>query len=85
MLQKSIIFYTFWIFTHYISAHMYTRYCTPWSLVGFFMSPFLTSSPQCKALQWFVFSGSNSIHAMWILIGSSVFKYLNSGASKLPK
>lgn len=75
---KAIVFYMFWISTHYISTHLYTYYCTPWSFIGFITSPFMTSSPQCKALQWVIYNGSNSIHTMWILIGTSLFKYLTT-------
>ena len=76
VLKKSIVFYLFWICSHYISTHLYAYTCAPWSIQGFFMSPFLTASPQCKALQWFIATGSSSINAMWILIGTFVTNYL---------
>ena len=82
LIKKAIVFYVFWISTHYVSTHLYTHYCTPWSLLGFIMSPFTTSSPQCKALQWFVSNGSSSIHTMWILIGTHAIRYFNSGSPR---
>jgi hypothetical protein len=75
-LQKTIVVYIFWICIHYIGSQMYARYCTPWTLMGFIMSPFTAASPQCKGLAWVVYTGSNSINAMWVLIGTFIFNYL---------
>ena len=78
-LKKSIVFYAFWNCTHYIASRVYAYYCTPWSFIGFFMSPFMAASPQCKGLAWIVHTGSNSINAMWMMLGTWIFKYLNNG------
>jgi hypothetical protein len=62
--------YLFWITMHYIAARLYTYYCVPTSVTGFIASPFLVSSPHCKALRWVFHHGGNTIDAMWVIIGT---------------
>lgn len=62
--------YLFWIFLHYVSGQMYAYYCTPEDLHGFIVSPFLASSPHCKALRWTLYNGGNAIDNMWIILAT---------------
>ena len=47
--------YLIWIVVHYLSAHLYTRWCVPPTIIGFILAPFLipllflmTSGPKHK-------------------------------------
>lgn len=62
--------YLFWIFLHYLSGQMYAYYCTPDHLKGFLVSPFLASSPHCKAIRWALYNGGNAIDNMWIILAT---------------
>ena len=62
--------YLFWILLHYVTAHMYVRYCAVSSLYGFIISPFLISSPHCIAMRWVFSKGGTVIEGMWILVGT---------------
>jgi hypothetical protein len=62
--------YILWIFLHYIASHSYVKFCTPDTIKGFIISPFLTSSPHCNGLRWVINSGSNVINNMWLLLGT---------------
>lgn len=62
--------YIFWILLHYITAHMYVRYCATPSIYGFIISPFLISAPHCSAMRWVFAKGGTIIESMWILVGT---------------
>lgn len=62
--------YFIWICIHFITTHLYSQFCTPYSVQGFLMSPFLTASPQCNALRWGIDQGALSINNMWLVIGA---------------
>ena len=62
--------YFMWIFIHFVTSHLYSQFCTPYSVQGFFMSPFLTASPQCNALRWGIEQGAVTINNMWLLVGA---------------
>jgi hypothetical protein len=62
--------YIIWIFLHYVASHLYVRFCVPHTLYGFLLSPFLVATPYCIGLRWLVNNGANTIHSMWILLGS---------------
>jgi hypothetical protein len=61
--------YIIWITIHYISCQLYVHYCVPSGITGYFLSPFLVSSPQCKALRWAFYNGGNIIDNMWNYLG----------------
>lgn len=67
---KISIVYFIWIVMHYTASHMYTKLCVPETWYGFFISPFLTSTPHCQGLRWIVYNGANTINSMWVLIGT---------------
>jgi len=62
--------YLFWIVLHYICANMYASWCTPYTIPGFILSPFVSSAPHCVAFRWVITSGGNIINTMWITLGS---------------
>lgn len=62
--------YLFWIILHFCASHLYTYLCVPLSIYGFLLSPFVSSAPHCKALSWVIYTGSNIITTMWIIIGT---------------
>jgi len=69
VLQVSGI-YILWIILHFIASHLYTRFCVPNSVVGFFMSPFLTATPHCQGLRWIIYNAANVINNMWLVLGA---------------
>jgi hypothetical protein len=62
-------FYIAWIAAHYAAAHAYVKFCTPNTLVGFIMSPFVASTPQCEGLRWVIANGGSNIATMWAVAG----------------
>jgi hypothetical protein len=68
-LVQVIGIYVIWILLHYISAHLYAHFCTPISVIGFILSPFMVTSPHCIALRWVIVNGSETIQNMWISLG----------------
>jgi len=74
-MRAIIAFYLSWILLHYGASHMYTEFCTSWSIYGFLFSPFISSAPHCKALRWVMFTGTDQIHVMWLTVGALVVKY----------
>lgn len=62
--------YIFWILLHYVTAHMYVRYCATPTIYGFIISPFLISAPHCIAMRWVFAKGGTVIEGMWILVGT---------------
>ena len=62
--------YLLWIFLHYVASHSYVKFCTPNTISGFIISPFLTSSPHYNGLRWVINNGSNVINNMWLLLGT---------------
>ena len=68
--------YVIWIAVHYLSAHMYTWWCFPPTVVGFVLAPFLVPAPHCTALRWAITTGGQQIIAMWALIGTWLFNLI---------
>jgi hypothetical protein len=62
--------YLMWILLHYFASHLYVKLCTPSNLWGFFMTPFLTSTPYCQGLRWVIYNGANMINHMWIILAT---------------
>jgi hypothetical protein len=65
-----ICIYFFWILMHYIASHLYTMYCTEYSVIGFLISPLLISSIHCYSLRWIIIQSSDIINNMWILLSA---------------
>lgn len=68
--------YLAWICIHYISTHLYVRFCVTSTIIGFIISPFIAPAPHCQALRWAIYNGGNSIIAMWFLLGAWIMRYL---------
>ena len=62
--------YLIWITLHYIASWLYSYLCTPWSVIGFLVTPFIVASPHCHALRWCVVHGAETITAMWLILGT---------------
>jgi hypothetical protein len=68
--------YILWILLHYICSHLYVAWCTPLTINGFLMSPFIVPSPHCQAFRWIIMNGSSSITMMWFSLGTWISKKL---------
>ena len=64
--------YLAWICLHYFASHLYVKFCVPSTLMGFFLSPFMTATPHCQGLRWVVYNAANIINNMWIVCGTWV-------------
>jgi hypothetical protein len=62
--------YLIWIIIHHFSGILYHKFCTPSTLLGFLISPFIVLTPYCSALRWVIFNGGNIITNMWIILGT---------------
>jgi hypothetical protein len=62
--------YLLWIFLHYVASHLYVKLCVPNTIIGFIMSPFMTSTPHCQGLRWIVYNAANMINNMWSVLGT---------------
>jgi len=69
--------YILWMIANYVAAHLYVSWCVPATFVGFIASPFLIPAPHCQALRWAIYTGGNSIMAMWGALGVWIMKKLN--------
>ena len=67
--------YILWIVGHYAASHLYVYLCTPGTIIGFILSPFIAPAPHCVGLRWLINTGGSSINAMWILFGLWLTKY----------
>lgn len=68
--------YLLWIVLHFIAANLYVELCTPRTLRGLLLSPFVAPMPQCKAFRWLIYNGGNNIEAMWFVLGVMIIKKL---------
>ena len=66
--------YVVWIVLHYVCSHLYVSWCTPLTVVGFLLSPFVVPAPHCQAFRWVIVNGSNSITTMWFAVGTWIAK-----------
>lgn len=62
--------YLAWICLHYFATHLYVKFCVPITVMGFFLSPFMTATPHCQGLRWVVYNAANMINNMWIICGT---------------
>ena len=72
--------YIIWCTLHYVSSQLYSYYCTPSSIIGFLIAPFIIATPQCTALRWCITHGADTIITMWILLGTWCSKKLGGYA-----
>jgi len=79
--------YFVWIFLHFAASQLYVRLCVPNTIIGFFMSPFMTATPHCQGLRWIVYNAANMINNMWIIFGAwicSTFLIINKDSMSSP-
>lgn len=69
--------YVLIISIHYISANLYPHFCTPRTLIGFIMTPFLALSPQCEGLRWIVYNTGIQIRNMWLWVAGYLIHFVN--------
>lgn len=62
--------YLLWIFLHYFASHLYVRLCVPNTIIGFLISPFMTTTPHCQGLRWIVYNAASMINNMWVVLGT---------------
>ncbi len=62
--------YIIWIFIHFYATHLYAKYCTSYSILGFLATPIIISSPHCTGLRWCIMRGADTINTMWIVLGT---------------
>jgi hypothetical protein len=67
-----VLTYLLWASLSYFSTHLYAHFCADWSVMGFFIHPFMVSSPHCRALRWFVVEGSTVITHLFAMIAAYV-------------
>ena len=66
--QTGLLF-LIWVSIHYAAAHIYVMLCTPLSLIGYFKSIFLVSTPHCRALNWTLSNSASVIDSLWMIVG----------------
>ena len=49
---------------HFLAAHLYSSFCTPWTWMGFFLSPLRNLSPECRVLRWVIVEGSGHMESV---------------------
>lgn len=69
--------YLIWTILHYSSSHLYTKFCTPFSLTGIVSSPFLITTPHCYAFRWCINNGANALNSMWVVFGTWLLSHLS--------
>ena len=72
--HRLFLFYLLWTFMHFISAHLYVRFCAQWTWYGFLMSPFTAQATHCQAIRFMMNNGANSINALWVFFSSVLLR-----------
>jgi hypothetical protein len=63
------------VLLHYGAANLYPRMCTPLTVIGFIMSPFMVIAPHCEGLRWIIGFTGTQIRNMWLWIGGYLICY----------
>ena len=61
--------------THYVSSNLYPILCTPLTITGFIMAPFIVVTPHCQGLRWVIHYTGDQIRNTWIWVGSYLVYY----------
>ena len=64
------VIHTGWACVHFVASHLYSRYCTPWGLFGFLVSPVVTRTVYCQAFRWGIVHGASNVDAFWLTLGT---------------
>lgn len=62
--------YIIWTSIHFFATQLYAKYCTPYSIWGYLMAPFIVSSPHCTGLRWCISKGADTMISMWLVMGT---------------
>ena len=68
--------YFIWSVLHFSSIHLYQKFCTPFTISGFISSPFLVTTPHCRAFRWCIKNGADALNSMWVIFGTWVINFL---------
>lgn len=77
IIESKLWVYLLWIFLHYLSAHLYVRYCTPYGVMGIIYSIFIGPTPMCYALSWAIHNGNQSLFNLWSIMGALCIGHLS--------
>jgi hypothetical protein len=69
IITRGAIVYIMFILLHYAASNIYPCMCTPLTVMGFVMSPFMVLAPHCEAMRWVIGFTGTQIRNMWIWIG----------------
>ena len=69
-IKPLILFYSSWIFIHYICSQLYIYFCVPANIIGIFISPFMSMTPHCSAFRWIIYESGNIFYGMWFALGT---------------
>jgi len=61
---------------HFASANLYPCLCTPVTLIGILMTPFMIVTPHCLAIRWIIEWSGNQISNAWIWLGGYLVYYI---------
>ena len=61
---------------HFACANLYPYLCTPVTLIGLFMTPFMVVTPHCLAIRWVIDWTGNQICNAWIWLGGYLVYYI---------
>jgi hypothetical protein len=70
---------------HYISANTYPTLCTPCTITGMVMTPFMVVTPHCQAIRWVINWSGNQINMAWISLGGYLVYYVGTNITPFIK
>ena len=74
-ITRGMIMYAVVIGLHYSAANLYPRMCTPVTVIGFIMSPFMVIAPHCAGLRWLITFTGTQIQNMWLWVAGYLIYY----------
>tara|TARA_B000000557_G_scaffold52937_1_gene40755 strand:- start:426 stop:773 length:348 start_codon:yes stop_codon:yes gene_type:complete len=74
--------YVIYSFLHYTIPHIYTYFCVPKSIFGFFMSPLMAQSPHCIGLRWTLYTVGDNLKTMFALLAGWFYNILFSNSMR---
>jgi hypothetical protein len=74
---RGLCIYILIITIHYVTANIYPYFCTPRTILGLFLTPFLALSPQCEGLRWIVYNTGIQIRNMWVWVASYLLHFIH--------
>ena len=75
LITRGVYVYLSIVLLHYGAANLYPRMCTPVTIIGFIMSPFMVIAPHCEGLRWIIGFTGTQIRNMWLWIGGYLICY----------